>query len=77
MRVRLTDGRVLEERQDHPRGGPDFPVAPRDLEVKFRGNAALALSADAVERVVQDVGRLATLDHLGPLMAHMSGRTTS
>ena len=77
VRVRLTDGRVLEERQDHPRGGPDFPVAPRDLKVKFRGNAALALSADAVERVVQDVGRLATLDHLGPLMAHMSGRTTS
>jgi len=77
VRVRLTDGRVLEERQDHPRGGPDFPVAPRDLEVKFHGNAALALSADAVERVVQDVGRLTTLDHLGPLMAHMSGRTTS
>ena len=77
VRVRLTDGRVLEERQDHPRGGPDFPVAPRDLEVKFRGNAGLALSADAVDRVVEDVGRLATLGHLGPLMARMSGRAPS
>src|SRR5207237_8535327 len=71
VRVRLADGRVLEERQDHPRGGPDFPVAARDLEVKFRGNAGLALSADAVDRVVEDVGRLATLDHPGPATARV------
>jgi 2-methylcitrate dehydratase PrpD len=77
VRIRLLDGRVLEERQDHPRGGPDFPLHRRDLETKFRGNAALALAADAVERVVEDAGRLATLPHLGPLMDRLTGRTSS
>src|SRR5207237_7220623 len=64
VRIRLDDGRVLEERQDHPRGGPDFPLAVRDLEAKFRGNALLAISAEATERVIEDCGRLATLPHL-------------
>jgi 2-methylcitrate dehydratase PrpD len=77
VRIRLADGRVLEERQDHPRGGPDFPLAPRDLEVKFRGNAMLALPEPVIDRVIEDVGRLATLPHLGPLMARVSGRTAS
>jgi 2-methylcitrate dehydratase PrpD len=77
VRIRLTDGRVLEEHQDHPRGGPDFPLGPRDLEVKFRGNAGLALAPGVVDHVIEDVERLATLDHLGPLMARVSGRTSS
>jgi len=72
VRIRLTDGRVLEERQDHPRGGPDFPLDRRDLEAKFRGNAALALPADAVARVVEDAARLATLGHVAPFMARLS-----
>jgi len=74
--IRLTDGRILAERQDHPRGGPDFPLAPRDLELKFRGNAALALPVALIDTVIEDVGRLATLPHLGPLMARMHGRTS-
>jgi 2-methylcitrate dehydratase PrpD len=77
VRIRLLDGRVLEERQDHPRGGPDFPLHRRDLEAKFRGNAALALAADAVERAVEDAGRLATLPHVAPLMDRLTGRTSS
>ena len=77
VRIRLRDGRVLEAHQDHPRGGPDFPLAPRDLERKFRGNARLALSADVVDAVVDDVGRLATLSHVGPLMARLAGRAST
>jgi 2-methylcitrate dehydratase PrpD len=77
VRIRLRDGRVLEERQDHPRGGPDFPLDRRDLENKFRGNAALALPSDAVDRVVEEAGRLATLPHVGPFMERLSGRTPS
>jgi 2-methylcitrate dehydratase PrpD len=76
VRIRLTDGRTLEEWQDHPRGGPDLPIAPRDLEAKFRGNAALVLARDAVERTVEEVGRLAALPDVGPLMARLSGRTS-
>ena len=77
VRIRLIDGRVLEDTQDHPRGGPDFPISQRDLETKFRGNATLVLARDAVEHVVEDVSRLATLPNVGPLMARLSGRTSS
>jgi 2-methylcitrate dehydratase PrpD len=77
VRIRLHDGRVLEERQDHPRGGPDSPLAPRDLETKFRGNAKLALADDAVEKVIEETGRLATLPNVGPFMARLNGRNFS
>ena len=58
--ITLRDGRVIEERQDHPRGGPDFPMTRADLETKFRGNAALAVSADQASRLIRVVGELAT-----------------
>jgi 2-methylcitrate dehydratase PrpD len=76
VRLTLRDGRVLEERQDHPRGGPDFPLDRRDLERKFRGNATLALPGDAVERIIDDADRLAALPHVGPFVARLTGRTS-
>ena len=30
--IRLADGTRLEERQDHPRGGPDFPMTREELD---------------------------------------------
>jgi 2-methylcitrate dehydratase PrpD len=75
VRITLRDGRVLEEHQDHPRGGPDFPLDRRDLETKFRGNATLALSADRAESIIEDAGRLHALPHVGPFMARLTGRT--
>jgi 2-methylcitrate dehydratase PrpD len=38
VRVRLKDGRVLEERQAHFRGGAHEPLSRADLEEKFRLN---------------------------------------
>ena len=66
--VRLTDGRLLEERQDHPRGGPDFPMTREELVVKFRDNAALALPDAQAARVIELVDALATQPAVGPLM---------
>lgn len=40
VRVTLRDGRVLEERQQHLRGGRSAPLARADIEEKFRGNCA-------------------------------------
>jgi len=40
VRVRLADGRVLEERQPHLRGGRREPLARADIEDKFRANCA-------------------------------------
>ncbi len=40
VRVKLRDGRVLEERQGHLRGGRREPLTRADIEEKFRGNCA-------------------------------------
>jgi len=66
--IRLHDGRLLEERQDHPRGGPDFPMTREEVEAKFRGNAALAVPAEQSANVVKLVGDLAAQAHVTELM---------
>jgi 2-methylcitrate dehydratase PrpD len=40
VRITLKDGRVLEERQAHLRGGHREPLTRADIEEKFRGNCA-------------------------------------
>jgi 2-methylcitrate dehydratase PrpD len=40
LRVTFADGRVLEERQPHFRGGHNEPLTRAELEEKFRGNCA-------------------------------------
>jgi 2-methylcitrate dehydratase PrpD len=65
--VTLTDGRVLHEQQDRPRGGPDAPLTRAELEAKFRGNASLVLPDVNVDRVLRAVDGLvgaASLAHL-------------
>ena len=66
--IRLHDGRLLEQRQDHPRGGPDFPMTRDEVEAKFRGNAALAVSHEQASRIIQIVGDLAAQQHVTALM---------
>ena len=66
--VRLTDGRLLEERQDHPRGGPDFPMTREELTAKFRANAALAIPDAAAARVIALVDALAAQPRLAELI---------
>jgi 2-methylcitrate dehydratase PrpD len=39
IRAVLKDGRVIEERQPHLRGGAHEPLTPQDIETKFRWNA--------------------------------------
>lgn len=66
--VRLTDGRVLEERQDHPRGGPEFPMTREELTAKFRANAAEAIADPQAARVIALVEALAAQPGITPLM---------
>ena len=56
--VRLRDGRLLEEGQDHPRGGPDSPMSREEVEAKFRGNASLAVPDAQASRVIGLVGAI-------------------
>jgi 2-methylcitrate dehydratase PrpD len=68
VEIVLTDGRVLRERQDRPRGGPDAPLTRGEIEAKFRGNASLALPAAQVERVIHATHALAEAGSLADLL---------
>ncbi len=70
--IRLDDGRLLEARQDRPRGGPDLPMTWEEMEAKFRGNATLAISEARASRVVEGVARLDRLERLAPLMESLT-----
>ena len=70
--IRLDDGRLLEARQDRPRGGPDLPMTWEEMEAKFRGNAILAISEERASRVVEAVARLDRLERLAPLMESLT-----
>ena len=73
VRLRLNDGRVIEEYRDHPRGGPEEPMTREELEAKFRGNAALCLPADRIAEVIKEINGLAGLPQLASLTRALSG----
>src|SRR5207245_111623 len=71
LRARLADGRLIEERQPHLRGGGREPLTRADLEEKLRSNAraggvlALPLSADVYDVPVGQRLAGAVADRLG------------
>jgi 2-methylcitrate dehydratase PrpD len=48
-RIRLANGDVLERELLHQKGGPENPISADEVRGKFRGNAKLALTDDAVD----------------------------
>jgi 2-methylcitrate dehydratase PrpD len=68
VEVTLADGRVVRERQDRPRGGPDAPLSREELEAKFRGNAGLALPERRVEAIIRSVAALPAAPGLAELL---------
>ena len=72
VEITLTDGRVLRERQDRPRGGPDAPLTRGEVEAKFRGNAALVLPAGRVEAAIRAIDGLAAGGPLADLLASVT-----
>jgi 2-methylcitrate dehydratase PrpD len=76
VEVTLADGRVLRERQDRPRGGPDAALTREEIEAKFRGNAARALSDARVERVLRGVHGLAAGRPLADLLDSLTAERT-
>lgn len=75
--VRLDDGRVVEERQDHPRGGPHFPMTREELEAKFRGNAGLLLPEEKIEQIIRGIHGMARDGQLASLMKSLAGSSVS
>ena len=72
VRVRLKDGREVEARVPHGRGGPDRPLPPEALVEKFRDNARRALPAArvaALEQAVLGLDRVKSVRELMRLAA--------
>jgi 2-methylcitrate dehydratase PrpD len=67
LRVRLKDGRELEERVDANRGGPGNPLSADELATKFRLNAARVLPAEVSTRITELTYGLAGLGDLTEL----------
>jgi 2-methylcitrate dehydratase PrpD len=74
VEITLRGGRIVRERQDRPRGGPDVPMTRGELETKFRGNASLTLSAERTEQVIREVHGLATGGALAGLLAALTAQ---
>jgi 2-methylcitrate dehydratase PrpD len=72
VELTLADGRTLRERQDRPRGGPGAPLTRAEVEAKFRGNAALALSPSGVDGVILGIDGLVTRAPLTDLLASLT-----
>ncbi len=67
VKVIMTDGKIFEESQPHPRGGLEDPLPPQEIEEKFRANARLALPAESGEKIIDAVKRLEQLPSIGAL----------
>ncbi|HEX6209878.1 MAG TPA: MmgE/PrpD family protein [Methylomirabilota bacterium] len=76
VEITLADGRVLRERQDRPRGGPDAPLTRAEVEAKFRGNAGLVLPPDRVEAAIRAVDGLTAGASLADLLASLTTERT-
>jgi 2-methylcitrate dehydratase PrpD len=69
MRVRLRDGRVLDEVVRAARGTPGHPVSREEVEEKFRRLAGVVLPAAQVGRLLETLRRLPDLPDVGALAA--------
>lgn len=73
LRVRMLDGRQLEERIDVNRGGPDNPLSDAELAAKFSTNAAHSMPAAAADRVAAAALALPSATDVGSLTALVRG----
>ena len=67
VKVKMNDGKVLEENRPHPRGGFEDPLPPAEIEGKFRANARLALSTSKVDEIMKMIDRLEEIPSIGIL----------
>ena len=58
VEIELRDGRTLSERVDFPKGDPENPLTPTELEGKFRELTAGVVTATGQARVIEATRRL-------------------
>ncbi|MCE0763520.1 MmgE/PrpD family protein [Pseudonocardia kujensis] len=65
--IEMNDGRVLSGEQDGFRGSPQVPASPERIVGKFRANVAGQLSDVDANALLDIIGRLETVEHIGDL----------
>jgi 2-methylcitrate dehydratase PrpD len=67
VEIGLTDGTARSRRIDSVRGAPDRPIPQPEVEAKFRANAARALAAPSVERLIALILSLDRIETPAPM----------
>jgi hypothetical protein len=68
---RARDGRVFEETQDAPRGGPEHPLPLEELRAKFRANALRALPAAQADLLLEQLLAIEGVEDVAPVVARL------
>jgi 2-methylcitrate dehydratase PrpD len=68
VRVTLKDGRVITEVEEYNRGSAENPMSQSELRAKFDENASGMLTADARDRLAQEIGRTENLSDVSTLV---------
>ena len=68
IRIKLKDGRMIEDRYDVARGHPEKPMSWTELGEKFYDCAGLVLARKSAEDVMEFVARLEQQRRLAPLL---------
>jgi 2-methylcitrate dehydratase PrpD len=71
LRVRLRDGRIIEQREPINRGSVERPLTPEEVREKFRRNARRALPPERVEAAIAAVASLERQADVGALTASL------
>lgn len=77
VRVTAKGGRVIEKFLHHRRGSPENPLKPEDIEYKFRHVVSGCLSKPTIDKAVQLVARLDTMDDISELVTLMAAPVTT
>jgi 2-methylcitrate dehydratase PrpD len=68
VRIRLKDGRTIEEVQEHNLGSPENPMSDAQLRAKFDDNSAALLSPAQRDRLAETIARLEQLEDASELV---------
>jgi 2-methylcitrate dehydratase PrpD len=71
--IRLRDGRSFSRQIDYAKGSREAPMTNEELKQKFVGCARQALDDSAIERIIEYVEHLETLEDIRPLCRLLIG----
>lgn len=72
--LRLRDGRMFSRQVDYARGSREVPMTDAELKEKFAGCARQVIDNPAIERIVDGIEHLETIEDIRPLCRLLLGK---